>query len=472
MPRQARARELSVTEDTRRNTLSPRPYAFGTWRHSVGLTLTVDVLAVLVAAVLPWSTSGVGILMVLWFLALIPTLDPRALLRSLTRPASALPLALFALAVVGTLWSDSPWPARLHGINPVAKLFAIPLLLYHFERSQRSIWVFAAFLVSCALLMALSWIVLFAPELKLTSTASPGVPIKNYIDQSQEFALCLFALAPFALSLFHQRRLALTAACTSLMLGFFGNMMFAVSARTALVYMPVMLGLFAILYLGRRATVLLFVGAALVWFTSPYLRDRIEAVAVEYQNYHANNAASSTGLRLEYWRKSLGFFAKAPIFGNGTGSTKQLFERDAIGQSGASADVIGNPHNQTLNVAVQWGAIGVVILYAMWFSHLLLFRGEGFVPWIGLLVVVQNVVSSLLNSHLFDFHEGWMYVLGVGVAGGSGATRQSQGARGHRGSAGRASVKVIAGMRRMQMSYQRAGVLPGESGPCRRGPVR
>jgi hypothetical protein len=35
-----------------------------------------------------------------------------------------------------------------------------------------------------------------------------------------------------------------------------------------------------------------------------------------------------------------------------------------------------------------------------------------------LLVVVQNVVSSLLNSHLFDFHEGWMYVLGVGVAGG------------------------------------------------------
>jgi hypothetical protein len=34
------------------------------------------------------------------------------------------------------------------------------------------------------------------------------------------------------------------------------------------------------------------------------------------------------------------------------------------------------------------------------------------------LVVVQNVFTSLFNSHLFDFHEGWMYVLGVGVAGG------------------------------------------------------
>ena len=213
------------------------------------------------------------------------------------------------------------------------------------------------------------------------------------------------------------------------MLGFFANMMFVVSARTALVYMPVMLGLFAILYLGRRATVLLLVGAvaaaALVWFTSPYLRDRIEAVAVEYQSYQANNAASSTGLRLEYWRKSLGFFAKAPILGNGTGSTKQLFERDAIGQSGASADIIGNPHNQTLNVAVQWGLLGCVLLYAMWFCHLLLFNGMSLSSWIGLLVVVQNIVSSLLNSHLFDFHEGWMYVLGVGVAGGTVLKKQS-----------------------------------------------
>ncbi len=34
------------------------------------------------------------------------------------------------------------------------------------------------------------------------------------------------------------------------------------------------------------------------------------------------------------------------------------------------------------------------------------------------MVVLQNVFSSLFNSHLFDFHEGWMYVLGVGVAGG------------------------------------------------------
>jgi len=33
-------------------------------------------------------------------------------------------------------------------------------------------------------------------------------------------------------------------------------------------------------------------------------------------------------------------------------------------------------------------------------------------------VVVQNFLTSVFNSHIFDFHEGWIYVLGVGIAGG------------------------------------------------------
>jgi hypothetical protein len=123
----------------------------------------------------------------------------------------------------------------------------------------------------------------------------------------------------------------------------------------------------------------------------------------------------------------LDFFAAAPVIGHGTGSTRGLFEQAAIGQKGARAEIVGNPHNQTLNVAVQWGVVGIVALYAMWLLHLLLFRGAGWVSWVGLLVVVQNVSTSLLNSHLFDFVEGWMYVLGVGVAGGMTLARASKG---------------------------------------------
>jgi O-antigen ligase len=222
-------------------------------------------------------------------------------------------------------------------------------------------------------------------------------------------------------TLYKQHRFMLLTACAALMLGFFADMAFVASARSALIYVPVLLVLFAFMHLDRRASALLGAGmvvaATIVWFTSPYLRARIADISTEYQFYQ-ENIPRSTGLRLEYWQKSLRFFADAPLSGNGTGSTRRLFERDAAEQTGLAAEITKNPHNQTLSVAVQWGIVGVVVLYAMWLAHLLLFRGEGFANWIGLLVVVQNIVSSLFNSHLFDFVEGWIYVLGVGIAGG------------------------------------------------------
>lgn len=378
-----------------------------------------DIFAALAAASLPWSTTPPAVFMALWLVALAFTANWRELLASLRRPACFMPLVFFALAVVGTLWAQSPWPERLHGINPVSKLLLIPLLIYHFERSHRGLWVLVAFVVSCALLLVWSYVVLVFPALKLTVT--DGVPVKNYIDQSQEFALCMFALAAPALTLVRRRQWGLALACAVLMLAFFVNMMFVVSARTALVYMPVLLLLFAVLHLRVRTTVLLFAGAAVVaaavWFSSPYLRERVTHIGVEYEGYQ-NNEITSTAQRLGYWKRSLKFIAQAPLVGNGTGATKRLFELDAVGKTGLAADVIGNPHNQTLNVAVQWGVLGCIVLYAMWIAHLLLFRSNSLVAYVGLLVVVENMVSSLLNSHLFDFHEGWMYVIGVGVAGG------------------------------------------------------
>jgi len=405
-----------------RTTLS---FIFSAWHNQAARIFNVDVVAVLVAIALPWSTTGAVVLIALLLIAIVPTLDARTFLDSLGRPVCALPLAFLALAVIGTLWADSVWPERIHGINPVVKLVAIPFLLYHFERSQRGAWVFAGFFVSCALLMGLSWLQWLQPALKLRAEIAVGIPVKNYIDQSQAFALCMFAMAPLIPVWCDERRYALAMACTAAVLGFFADMMFVASARTALLYMPVMLVLFALRYLRRRETALVFGGTVLVaiaiWFTSPLIRGRIHDVSVEYGAYQ-QNIVGSTGQRLEYWQKSLKLFAEAPLFGNGTGSTRQLFEREAVGQSGLAAEVISNPHNQTLNVAVQWGLLGVIVLYAMWLCHLLMFTGRSlrgcFPAWVGLLVVVQNLVSSLLNSHLFDFGEGWIYVLGVGVAGG------------------------------------------------------
>ncbi|UPK39952.1 O-antigen ligase family protein [Bradyrhizobium sp. 186] len=391
-------------------------------RRPAAMIRAADVLAALIAASLPWSTTAPSIFVGLWLLAVTPTIDWRDYVRNLARPALALPFAFLLLALVGTLWSDGDWPDRLHAIKPVAKLVLIPPLLYHFSRSERGFWVCFAFLASCALLAVFSWIVLLNPGWKITATASAGVPVKNYIDQSQEFTLCVFALALPALTFWRGGNAVATAACLALILLFVTNMVFVASARTALLCIAVLLALFAWRHLSRRAALLLLAGAmaasALAWTASPYLRQRITDIAVEYRHGHEDIGHASTAQRLTYWRKSVSAFAETPLLGHGTGSIKRQFERAATGESGLDAEIVSNPHNQTLNVAVQWGLLGVVLLYALWFAHLRLFLGEGIAAWIGLAVVVQNMASSLLNSHLFDFHEGWMYVLGVGVAGG------------------------------------------------------
>jgi O-antigen ligase len=391
-------------------------------RDPAAWATTVDIFAILTVFSLPWSTSLVAIFATALLVSMAPFLDVRAFLRSLTRPISALPIALFVLAAIGVLWSYAPWGERLYAIGPAAKFLMLPVLLYHFERSARGVQVLIAFLVSCALLMAMSWIVAFDPRLALKSGAEYGVPVKNYIDQSQEFALCAVVLAYPIITLLRAGRIRPAMLLIAISLSFVVNMLFVSVSRTALVTMPIMLAVFALLHLKWRSVVVILCATAvmggLAWATSPKLRWTAETFLRDYQIYKEQNVPTSIGLRLVFWQKSLRFISEAPIFGHGTGSIRSLFEEAAVDQFGAAAEVVANPHNQTLNVAIQWGAIGVVVLYAMWLVHLLLFRGEGLAAWIGLMVVVQNIFTSLFNSHLVDFNEGWMYVLGVAIAGG------------------------------------------------------
>jgi len=141
------------------------------WRDRALWMTIADTFAILVALALPWSTSLVAILVPCWLGAVAWVMDWRAYGRLLKLPICYLPLALVGLALVGTLWSDAAWGARLYAIGPTLKLLALPGLFYHFQRSSRGMWVFIAFLVSCGLVMVMSWI---SATRRSTDTAVPG----------------------------------------------------------------------------------------------------------------------------------------------------------------------------------------------------------------------------------------------------------------------------------------------------------
>ena len=416
----------------------------------------LDLYPAIAAFALPWSTTAVSVMIVFWVISLLPTISLRAFLACLKRPESWLPVAFFALAVLGMLWTDDPWAVRFQGLHPVVKLLAIPLLLYHFSRSHRSSWVFIAFFASCALLMGLSWLIYLEPDLASAATNTVGIPVRNYIDQTQEFSLCLFAAAPLLLMLIVENRRTAALLFGVLLLGFYCNMMFVVIARTAFLYFPVLAVMFAVRYCRPKAMQFLVFAAvvqALVWYASPNLRNRVDHTVQDYMISPTSDAATSDRQRWAYWRASVRSIVVAPVFGHGSGSTKQVFDREAEGKTGEWANSIRNPHNQTLYVAIQWGLLGCIVLYVMWYFHLVLFLERNFAAWIGLVVVVQNIVSSLVNSHLFDFDEGWIYVIGVGVAGAM-AARVKENTGGH------AEQKARAGGNPAQAAPLQAARMP------------
>jgi O-antigen ligase len=386
------------------------------------LAKIADGLAVAVAVSLPWSTSATGILLVFLLLVLIPTLKWVEVRRELATPAGGLPVLLVALGVLGMTWADVSLAERWGGVGSFFKLLVIPLLFVQFRRSERGWWVFGAYVVSCVVLLVASTVVQHVPGFSFIPMKFDHVLVKNEATQSGEFVACIFGLLFLVPECVERRRWWWLAGLVAVMLGMLANMFYVATGRTALVIIPVLLVLFAAKKLSRKGMAVLFTCAIAVgvagWLSSPYLRNRTIQLWTDYQQYKEHHAVTSSGERVEFYEKSLAFIRQAPVIGHGTGSIGGLFAQAAIGKIGSAASPSNNPHNQTFAVAIQLGLVGALVLWAMWIAHLLLFRGSGLVEWIGLVIVVQNIVGSLFNSHLFDFGQGWVYVLGVGVAGG------------------------------------------------------
>jgi O-antigen ligase len=390
------------------------------------LAQIADWEAVAVAASLPWSTSATSILLALWLVTLLPSLDVMAVRRELKTAAGGLPVLLWLIAAAGMLWADVSWPERIDGLGGFHRLLVIPLLLAQFRRSEDGDRVLYGFFAAAVALLLWSWTLALVPSFNWlrTNTNNPayGIPVKDVIAQSTTFLICLFALIWRVCDLLRKRNWRTASVLGVLAVLFLANLVFVAMSRADMLVAPVLL-----LVLGWRqwhwkgiviACVAGSVLAAVAWSSSQYVRDRFNGAAADIEAYRLTHVHNDIGDHLEFLKKSLGFVRDAPFVGYGTGSIASLFKRSAEGETGAAAVASVNPHNQVFAVAIQLGLLGAAVLLAMWGAHYLLFRALSFTAWVGAVVVIENFVSSLVSSHLFDFTHGWLYVLGVGVVGG------------------------------------------------------
>ena len=382
-----------------------------------------DWLVVLIAIALPWSITATEICIVVWLITVVPTLDLTSVRREvLSTAAAGLPVLLWFVGLIGMLWADVGWSERFHGFHSFQRLLVIPLLLAHFRRSRGGILVIYGFLISSAFVLIASYVLVWNPG--LTPLGEPiGIAVHDDIFQGSICVICGFGALGCAISEGLRKRWPAVFVFAAIAALFLANFLFIpVFSRIALGVAPVLLALLGWRYFHWRgfvgACLLAAVACAAFWLASPSFRERVHNSLDEFREYTTSNKATSIGMHIAFLKESLTIISSAPLIGHGTGSVPKEFRQVTAGGNGATAVATVNPHNQTFAVAIQTGVIGAIVLWSMWIAHFQLFRGVGIIAWLGTVLVVENIISSAVHTHLFDSTHGWLYVLGVGVLGG------------------------------------------------------
>lgn len=309
------------------------------------------------------------------------------------------------------------------------KLLLLPLTIVAFADSNwddRARW--ALFIVLCVILVLST-----TNYLGMTSLGPAHAPsdpttrawvFKNRIAAGMLGALLFYQAADFALVASSRRSRVLFAAIALLSLA---NVLVMLQGRTGqvigLLFALVIAARFVwqtrgdsivrpVLYgLGMLAAAIVLVVVACTVRGS-----RVEEVVTEVQAYRQHDAVTSTGLRLEWYRKSLELISSRPLTGYGVGGLGEQFRELTMGETGAQGTMTSNPHNEYLLMAVELGVPGLLLFvnlivqvgrYGMRLEprsrHMLL-------AWLA-----TFAIGSLANSLLIDFTEGHVFVLLSGI---------------------------------------------------------
>ena len=327
---------------------------------SIGLSMVAVSFAKLLLVV-----CGLGV--ILTMNRLPATTSP---LKGLATPVAVL-AALFAFTL-SLLWTIGPPAEALGSLAKYGKLLMILLIPIIVRNRSEAAYALAAFVLAQTFLLASSWM-LFAklpvPWATSKMAATEFAVFSSYLDQG-------IISAVFAAVCWHFR--ALTPGRFGSQVAIFmtfaalANVLFVLSGRSGhivaitLVSMAIM---WEIPKKYRIVTVLVpFLLALGLISSSSKVKDRLARVQTEIRGYSAlSEPATSTGIRLNFWRQALQTIEQHPLGGTGIGSWSTQFNRLQREQNPGHVDINsnGNPHQEYLMWGVQLGIPGLLIFLAL-----------------------------------------------------------------------------------------------------------
>lgn len=331
-------------------------------------------------------------------------------------------VAFFAFAL-SLLWTVAPQAEALVSVAKYGKLVTIALMVLLIRDRREAGYALGAFVAAQLFLLASSWM-LFAhvpvPWATSHMALNEHAVFSSYLDQgimSAVFAAICWHLKDLAPSRFG-RQLAVFVALAAL-----ANVFFVLSGRTGHVVAIALFSLAIMWELPRqyRAAIVLFpfLLALGLFLSSAKVRDRLTLVSTEVQSYSTQaEPSTSSGIRLNLWRRAIQIIGQHPLAGAGVGSWSSEFNRLQREQNPAHIDINsnGNPHQEYLLWSVQLGIPGILLFFTLLVSVLRdTMRMEKPYARATQSTVLALAVACLFNSSIYDAQIGDFFCILIGL---------------------------------------------------------
>lgn len=277
--------------------------------------------------------------------------------------------AWFAVLALSAFHAPGDWQrwAELGAYKALLYPLIVAALLESQQWRNRGLLAFA---LAAGLVLLISWAQFFGivPQPRSTQEfdAFRYTVFKDYTQQGIVFlvlAAMALSLARFETRIRRKRALWLLAAAA------FVNVVFLLQSRTAyLVAVPLL-----VYWVWRvadeqrsrwRSIAVGLLALALVGSTAlftPRVQQRLQQAEQDVSLYAAKREATSMGIRLELWKRTLPIIATAPLLGHGLGQWRHEYEIQTKGLIDFSAFMMGHPHQESLLILAEQGIAGFAV---------------------------------------------------------------------------------------------------------------
>lgn len=328
-------------------------------------------------------------------------------------------LILFGVLAAGVTYGQQSFADARDYLGKYSDLALIPVFIYVFRDARLRRLGVHAFAASIGLTLILSLLI------KLgfvgTGAAIKGDSVNPVVFKERITHGLLMALGAYLFALQAMRAGSLRARYAwGVLAGLAAmNVLFMTRGVSGYVVMLLLMVLLVWVRFGRKGVATGFLGAtllaaALFTFPGPF-QTRVISVIDEIAESRPGVASeTSAGLRLEFYRNTLGIVAQHPVFGVGTGGFPLAYA-DRVRDS--ELKPTRNPHNEYLHIAAQTGMIGLAVLLWLFWS---LWRNASRLATpleteLARGLVLMFVAGCLFNSLLLDHTEGLLFAWLTGL---------------------------------------------------------